>query len=58
MQLKGKSGDALIIKALSNSSDSGFDMNFQQETNISEFNEYEVNVHDILRKIIEKGGKK
>lgn len=108
--VKRKSGDALIIKALSSTSNSGFDMNFQQikpaccdvfvwiavwrdvirywvlsssevknnkyystgqhrgnsgegqlwlkETNISEFDKYKVNVHNILDKIIEKGGKK
>lgn len=108
--VKRKSGDALIIKALSSTSNSGFDMNFQQikpaccdvfvwiavwrdvirywvlssdevknnkyystgqhrgnsgegqlwlkETNISEFDKYKVNVHSILDKIIEKGGKK
>ena len=108
--VKRKSGDALIIKALSSTSNSGFDMNFQQikpaccdvfvwiavwrdvirywvlssdevknnkyystgqhrgnsgegqlwlkETNISEFDKYKVNVHSMLDKIIEKGGKK
>ena len=107
--VKRKSGDALIIKALSSDSKSGFDMNFQQikpdccdvfvwiavwrdmirywvlssddvknnkhyspnqhrgnkgegqlwikETNINEFNQYEVNPRDILAKIIEKSGK-
>lgn len=107
--VKRKSGDALIIKALSSDSKSGFDMNFQQikpdccdvfvwiavwrdmirywvlssddvknnkhyspnqhrgnkgegqlwikETNINEFNQYEVNSRDILAKIIEKSGK-
>lgn len=102
-----KSGDSLIIKALSSNSKYGFDMNFQQikpaccdvfvwiavwrdvirywvlssnevknnryfsrgqhrgnvgegqlwlkNTNIDEFNEYEVGVRDILAKIIEKG---
>lgn len=107
--VKRKSGDSLILKALSSDSKSGFDMNFQQikpeccdvfvwiavwrdkirywvlssedvaknkyysigqhrgnvgegqlwlkETNINEFNEYEVGVRDILTKIIEKSGK-
>ena len=107
--VKRKSGDALIIKALSSDSKSGFDMNFQQikpdccdvfvwiavwrdmirywvlssddvknnkhyspnqhrgnkgegqlwikETNINEFNQYEVNSRDILAKIIEKSEK-
>ncbi len=101
-----KSGDSLIVKALSSDSKSGFDMNFQQikpsccdvfvwiavwrdkirywvlsskevvankyysigqhrgnigegqlwlkDTNIEEFNKYEVGVRDILVKIIEK----
>lgn len=107
--VRRKSGDSLIIKALSSDSKYGFDMNFQQikpaccdvfvwiavwrdvirywvlssdevqnnpyyssgqhrgnvgegqlwlkETNISEFNEYEVGVRNILTKILEKGGK-
>lgn len=105
--VRRKSGESLIIKALSSDSKYGFDMNFQQikpaccdvlvwiavwrdvirywvlsseevktnryyslgqhrgnigegqlwmkETNIDEFAEYEVNVRDILQKIIEKG---
>ena len=105
--VRRKSGDSLIIKALSSDSEYGFDMNFQQikpaccdvfvwiavwrdvirywvlsseevknnryyssgqhrgnvgegqlwlkETNINDFNEYEVGVRDILSKIIEKG---
>lgn len=104
--VKRKSGDSLIIKALSSDSTAGFDMNFQQikpaccdvfvwiavwrdkirywvlssdevannkyyslgqhrgnvgegqlwlkDSNIDEFNEYEVGVRDILAKIIEK----
>lgn len=104
--VKRKSGDALIIKALSSNSTAGFDMNFQQikpdccdvfvwiavwrdvirywvlssdevkhnryyssgqhrgnigegqlwikESNIVEFDKYEVGVRDILTKIIEK----
>lgn len=104
--VKRKSGDSLIIKALSSDSTAGFDMNFQQikpaccdvfvwiavwrdkirywvlssdevannkyysvgqhrgnvgegqlwlkETNIKDFDEYEVGVRDILTKIIEK----
>lgn len=104
--VKRKSGDSLIIKALSSDSTAGFDMNFQQikpaccdvfvwiavwrnkirywvlssdevannkyysigqhrgnvgegqlwlkDTNIEEFNKYEVGVRDILTKIIEK----
>ena len=104
-----KSGDALIIKALSSDSKYGFDMNFQQikpaccdvfvwiavwrdvirywvlssdevknnryfssgqhrgnvgegqlwlkETNINEFEKYEVGVRDIFAKIVEKGKK-
>ena len=107
--VKRKSGDSLIIKALSSDSTAGFDMNFQQikpaccdvfvwiavwrdkirywvlssdevaqnkyysvgqhrgnvgegqlwlkDTNIDEFNEYEVGVRDILTKIIEKAKK-
>lgn len=107
--VKRKSGDSLIIKALSSDSMAGFDMNFQQikpaccdvfvwiavwrdkirywvlssdevtnnkyysigqhrgnvgegqlwlkDTNIDEFNEYEVGVRDILTKIIEKARK-
>lgn len=107
--VKRKSGDALILKALSSDSQQGFDMNFQQikpdccdvfvwiavwrdvirywvlssdevknnkyystgqhrgnigegqlwlkETNIHEFDEYEVAVRDILAKIVEKAGK-
>lgn len=107
--VKRKSGDALILKALSSDSKQGFDMNFQQikpgccdvfvwiavwrdvirywvlssdevannkyystgqhrgnvgegqlwlkETNIKEFDSYEVGVRDILAKIIEKAGK-
>lgn len=107
--VKRKSGDALILKALSSDSKQGFDMNFQQikpgccdvfvwiavwrdvirywvlssdevannkyystgqhrgnvgegqlwlkETNIKEFDGYEVGVRDILTKIIEKAGK-
>ena len=107
--VKRKSGDALIMKALSSDSAQGFDMNFQQikpsccdvfvwiavwrdtirywvlssdevannkyystgqhrgnvgegqlwlkDTNIYEFDEYEVGVRDILAKIIEKAGK-
>lgn len=107
--VKRKSGDALIIKALSSDSKLGFDMNFQQikptccdvfvwiavwrdkirywvlssdevannkyysvgqhrgnvgegqlwlkETNISDFDKYEVGVRDILDKIVEKSGK-
>lgn len=107
--VKRKSGDSLIIKALSSDSKYGFDMNFQQikpaccdvfvwiavwrdvirywvlssdevknnhyyssgqhrgnigegqlwlkETNIDEFNKFEVSVHDILPKIIEKSKK-
>lgn len=105
--VRRKSGDALIIKALSSNSQYGFDMNFQQikpaccdvfvwigvwrdiirywvlssdevknnryysvgqhrgnigegqlwikETNINDFNIYEVGVRDILSKIVEKG---
>lgn len=105
--VRRKSGDSLIIKALSSDSNYGFDMNFQQikpaccdvfvwiavwrdvirywvlssdevknnryyssgqhrgnvgegqlwlkDTNINDFNEYEVGVRDILSKIIEKG---
>lgn len=105
--VRRKSGDSLIIKALSSDSSYGFDMNFQQikpaccdvfvwiavwrdvirywvlssdevknnryyssgqhrgnvgegqlwmkDTNINDFNEYEVGVRDILSKIIEKG---
>ncbi len=104
--VKRKSGDPLILKALSSDSTNGFDMNFQQikpgccdvfvwiavwrdvirywvlsskevennryyshgqhrgntgegqlwlkDTNIAEFNRYEVGVRDILTKIIEK----
>ena len=107
--VRRKSGDPLIVKALSSDSKYGFDMNFQQikpaccdvfvwiavwrdvirywvlssdevknsryysagqhrgnvgegqlwlkETNINDFNEYEVGVRDILLKIIEKGGR-
>lgn len=107
--VKRKSGDSLILKALSSDSEQGFDMNFQQikpgccdvfvwiavwrdvirywvlssdevannkyystgqhrgnvgegqlwlkETNINEFDEYEVGVRDILVKIIEKSKK-
>jgi hypothetical protein len=107
--VKRKSGDSLIIKALSSDSTFGFDMNFQQikpaccdvfvwiavwrdkirywvlssaevannkfysigqhrgnvgegqlwlkDTNINDFNEYEVGVRDILAKIIEKAKK-
>lgn len=107
--VKRKSGDALILKALSSDSKQGFDMNFQQikpgccdvfvwiavwrdvirywllssddvannkyystgqhrgnvgegqlwlkETNIAEFDDYEVGVRDILAKIIEKSKK-
>lgn len=107
--VKRKSGDSLILKALSSDSKQGFDMNFQQikpeccdvfvwiavwrdvirywvlssdevannkyystgqhrgnvgegqlwlkETNIDEFNEYEVGVRDILAKIVEKSQK-
>ena len=107
--VKRKSGDSLIIKALSSDSTAGFDMNFQQikpaccdvfvwiavwrdkirywvlssdevaqnkyysvgqhrgnvgegqlwlkDTNIDEFNEYEVGVRDILAKIVEKARK-
>lgn len=107
--VKRKSGESLIVKALSSTSNAGFDMNFQQlkpaccdvfvwiavwrdvikywvlssdevksnkyyssgqhrgnkgegqlwikESNISEFDDYEVNVREILNKIIEKGGK-
>ena len=107
--VKRKSGDSLILKALSSDSEQGFDMNFQQiktgccdvfvwiavwrdvirywvlssdevannkyystgqhrgnigegqlwlkETNIDEFDEYEVGVRDILAKIVEKGKK-
>lgn len=107
--VKRKSGDALILKALSSDSKSGFDMNFQQikpaccdvfvwiavwrdrirywvlsskevennkyysvgqhrgnigegqlwlkETNIQEFDKYEVGVRDILNKIFEKAEK-
>ncbi len=107
--VKRKSGDSLIIKALSSDSTAGFDMNFQQikpaccdvfvwiavwrdkirywvlssdevannkyyslgqhrgnvgegqlwlkDSNIDEFNEYEVGVRDILAKIIEKASK-
>ncbi|WP_143330647.1 hypothetical protein [Cloacibacillus sp. An23] len=105
--VRRKSGDSLIIKALSSDSKYGFDMNFQQikpsccdvfvwiavwrdvirywvlssnevatnkyystgqhrgnhdegqlwlkETNINDFNTYEVGVRDILSKIVEKG---
>lgn len=105
--VRRKSGDSLIIKALSSDSNYGFDMNFQQikpaccdvfvwiavwrdvirywvlssdevknnryyssgqhrgnvgegqlwlkDTNINDFNEYEVGVRDILSRIIEKG---
>lgn len=107
--VKRKSGDSLIIKALSSDSNEGFDMNFQQikpkccdvfvwiavwrdiiryfvlssdevannkyystgqhrgnvgegqlwlkESNIAEFQCYEVSVREILEKIKEKGGK-
>ena len=107
--VKRKSGDALILKALSSDSKQGFDMNFQQikpgccdvfvwiavwrdvirywvlssddvannkyystgqhrgnvgegqlwlkETNIAEFNDYEVGLRDILTKIVEKSKK-
>lgn len=107
--VRRKSGDSLIIKALSSDSNYGFDMNFQQikpaccdvfvwvavwrdvirywvlssdevknnryyssrqhrgnvgegqlwlkETNIDDFDEYEVGVRDILSKIIEKAGR-
>lgn len=107
--VKRKSGDALIMKALSSDSKLGFDMNFQQikpsccdvfvwiavwrdkirywvlssdevknnqyysvgqhrgnvgegqlwlkETNINEFDKYEVGVRDILEKIVEKSTK-
>lgn len=107
--VKRKSGDSLIIKALSSDSNEGFDMNFQQikpkccdvfvwiavwrdiiryfvlssdevannkyystgqhrgnvgegqlwlkESNIAEFQCYEVRVREILEKIKEKGGK-
>lgn len=107
--VKRKSGDSLILKALSSDSTQGFDMNFQQikpgccdvfvwiavwrdvirywvlssdevanntyystgqhrgnvgegqlwlkETNIKEFDQYEVGVRDILTKIIEKANK-
>lgn len=107
--VKRKSGDSLILKALSSDSKQGFDMNFQQmkpgccdvfvwiavwrdvirywvlssdevannkyyspgqhrgnvgegqlwlkETNIDEFDEYEVGVRDILAKIVEKAKK-
>ena len=106
--VRRKSGDSLIIKALSSDSKYGFDMNFQQikpaccdvfvwiavwrdvirywvlssddvknnryyssgqhrgnvgegqlwlkDTNIDDFNEYEVGVRDILAKIVEKSG--
>lgn len=105
--VRRKSGDSLIIKALSSDSKYGFDMNFQQikpaccdvfvwiavwrdairywvlssdevksnryyssgqhrgnvgegqlwlkDTNIDDFNEYEVGVREILSKIVEKG---
>ena len=108
--VRRKSGDSLIIKALSSDSKYGFDMNFQQikpaccdvfvwiavwrdvirywvlssdeiknnkyyssgqhrgnvgegqlwlkDTNIDDFNEYEVGVRDILTKIVEKSGRK
>ena len=108
--VKRKSGDSLIIKALSSDSTAGFDMNFQQikpaccdvfvwiavwrdkirywvlssdevaknkyysigqhrgnvgegqlwlkDTNIDEFNDYEVGVRDILAKIVEKASKR
>lgn len=107
--VKRKSGDSLIMRALSSDSSAGFDMNFQQikpaccdvfvwiavwrdkirywvlssdevaqnkyysigqhrgnvgegqlwlkDTNIEEFNEYEVGVRDILTKIVEKARK-
>lgn len=107
--VRRKSGDSLIIKALSSDSKYGFDMNFQQikpaccdvfvwiavwrdvirywvlssddiknnryyssgqhrgnvgegqlwikDTNIDEFNEYEVGVRDILKKIVQKSGR-
>ena len=107
--VKRKSGDALILKALSSTSKEGFDMNFQQikpsccdvfvwiavwkdkirywvlsstdveqnkyystgqhrgnvgegqlwikESNIDEFNQYEVSVHDIVKAIIAKAKK-
>lgn len=107
--VRRKSGDSLIIKALSSDSKYGFDMNFQQikpaccdvfvwiavwrdvirywvlssddvknnryyssgqhrgnvgegqlwlkDTNIDDFNEYEVGVRDILAKIVEKSGR-
>ena len=107
--VRRKSGDSLIIKALSSDSNYGFDMNFQQikpaccdvfvwvavwrdvirywvlssdevknnryysprqhrgnvgegqlwlkDTNIDDFDEYEVGVRDILSKIIEKAGR-
>ena len=107
--VKRKSGDALILKALSSDSKQGFDMNFQQikpgccdvfvwiavwrdvirywvlssdevaknkyystgqhrgnvgegqlwlkETNIAEFDDYEVGVRDILTRIVEKSKK-
>ena len=106
--VRRKSGDSLIIKALSSDSKYGFDMNFQQikpaccdvfvwiavwrdvirywvlssdevknnryyssgqhrgnvgegqlwlkDTNINDFDEYEVGVREILDKIVEKGG--
>ena len=108
--VRRKSGDSLIIKALSSDSNYGFDMNFQQikpaccdvfvwiavwrdvirywvlssdevknnryyssgqhrgnvgegqlwikDTNIADFDEYEVGVRDILAKIVEKSGRK
>ena len=108
--VRRKSGESLIIKALSSDSKYGFDMNFQQikpgccdvfvwiavwrdvirywvlssdevksnryyssgqhrgnvgegqlwmkETNMDEFDKYEVSVRDILSKIVEKGGRK
>lgn len=107
--VRRKSGDSLIIKALSSDSNYGFDMNFQQlkpaccdvfvwiavwrdvirywvlssdevknnryyssrqhrgnvgegqlwlkDTNIDDFDQYEVGVRDILFKIIEKAGR-
>ena len=107
--VRRKSGDSLIIKALSSDSKCGFDMNFQQikpaccdvfvwiavwrdvirywvlssdevknnryyssgqhrgnvgegqlwikDTNITDFDEYEVGVRDILAKIVEKSGR-
>ncbi|MBR1867389.1 MAG: hypothetical protein IJ800_02280, partial [Clostridia bacterium] len=107
--VRRKSGDSLIIKALSSDSKYGFDMNFQQikpsccdvfvwiavwrdkirywvlssdevknnryysigqhrgnvgegqlwlkETNIDDFNEYEVTVRDILNAIVKKANK-